>query len=391
MNKHKIINIILVVLLALFLNGCTEAYPLLSNTYEEIIVVEATLTNELKNQEIKISKTSKFENEGIQLETGAKVVVKDDTNNEYQFTENAGSYKSVTAFQALPERQYTLEITTKDGKVYRSIPQILTSINPIQSIVPSLTTNKDNETGVQINVNSYDAGRTSKYYRYEFEETYKIVAPRWSTFKIIATGEQTVQLILNDVNTRTCYSTKNSTEILLTNTNDKTEDRVSFPIRFIEENNYIIGHRYSILVRQYIENLEAYTFHKTLKDLSGSSGILSPKQPGFLSGNIKCISDPGTKVLGFFEVASVSEQRIFFNYNDFFPGKPTPYFNTCEDIPFNFCFSGEGCEGDTMIYNINRNLMTYISGAGKSYILTDVECGDCTSFSSNVIPSFWTE
>ncbi|PWB21611.1 DUF4249 domain-containing protein [Flavobacterium sp. HTF] len=391
MNKHKIINIILVVLLALFLNGCTEAYPLLSNTYEEIIVVEATLTNELKNQEIKISKTSKFEDEGIQLETGAKVVVKDDTNNEYQFTENAGSYKSVTAFQALPERQYTLEITTKDGKVYRSIPQILTSINPIQSIVPSLTTNKDNETGVQINVNSYDAGRTSKYYRYEYEETYKIIAPRWSTLKIIATGEQSVQLIANNVNTRTCYSTKNSTEILLTNTNDKTEDRVSFPVRFIEENNYVIGHRYSILVRQYIENLEAYTFHKTLKDLSGSSGILSPKQPGFLSGNIKCISDPGTKVLGFFEVASVSEQRIFFNYNDFFPGKPSPYFNTCEDIPFKFCFSGDGCEGDTMIYNINRNLMTYISGAGQTYILTDVECGDCTSFSSNVIPSFWTE
>jgi len=391
MKFYKIKNIILFSILSVLLNGCTEIYPLLSNTYEEIIVIEATLTNELKNQEIKLSKTSKFEDEGIKLETGAKVVVKDDNNNEYPFTENAGTYKSATAFQALPERQYTLEITTKDGKTYRSIPQILTSINPIQSIVPSLTTNKENETGVQINVNSYDPARTSKYYRYEYEETYKIVAPKWSAVKIIATGPESVQLITNDVNTRTCYSTKNSTEILLENTNDKTEDRVNFPIRFIEENNYIIGHRYSILVKQYIENLEAYTFHKTLKDLSNSSGILSPKQPGFLSGNIKCISDPGTKVLGFFGVASVSEQRIFFNYNDFFPGKPAPYFNTCEDIPFNFCFVGDGCEGDTMIYNINKNLMTYISGSGKSYKLVDVECGDCTSFSSNVIPSFWTE
>ena len=390
MKINKIKNIALCTLLAILFNGCTETYPLLTNTYEEMIVVEAALTNELKTQEIKITKTSRFEDEGVQAETGAKVTIKDDQNNEYLFEENAGTYKSKTVFQALPNIKYTLDITTKDGKIYQSTPQVLTTTNPIGSVVPSIVTNKDNQTGIQINVNSYDSNSASKYYRYEYEETYKIVAPRWTSLKIIATGPQSVNLINNDPNTKTCYSTKKSTDIILVNTNSQTEDRVNLPIRFIEENNFIIGHRYSMLVKQYIENYEAYTFHKTLRDIASSSSILSPKQPGLISGNIKCINDSNTKVIGFFDVASYSETRIFFNYEDFFPNKPAPYFNTCDDVPFLFCFGGADCEGETMIYNIQKELMTYITNSGNKYTLVDAQCGDCTSFSSNVIPPFWT-
>lgn len=382
-------KIFCVLLLSFFIQGCTETYPLLTNTYEEAIVVEATLTNELKTQEIKITKTSKFEDTQIQVEKGAIVIIKDNQNNEYAFEENNGVYKSKDEFQILPAKTYTLEIKTTDGKTYESSPETLTTVSPIQSIIPTLTTNKDNVTGIQINVNSYDAGKTSKYYRYEYQESYKIVSPRWSPYKVITTGPESVAVIQNSADTRTCYSTKNSTDIILYSTSDLAEDRVNLPIRFIEEDNYIIGHRYSILVKQYVENLPAYTFHRTMRDIAGSSSILSPKQPGVISGNIKCISDSNTKVIGYFDVASVSEQRIFFNYNDFFPGKPAPFFNPCNDIPFLFCFRGQGCNGESMIYNIDEHLMTYISNLGTNYILTPSECGDCTSFSSNIIPPFW--
>lgn len=388
MSLNKIFYILIV---CFFVQGCTETYPLLTNTYEEAIVVEATLTNELKTQEIKITKTSKFEDKQIQIEKGALAVVKDDQNNEYVFEENDGVYKSKNQFQILPQREYKLEIKTTDGKVYESSTEVLTTESPIQSVVPLVVTNKDNVTGIQINVNSNDPTKTSKYYRYEYEESYKIVAPRWSPYKVITTGPESVQVILNSKDTRICYTTKKSTDIILLDTNKQTEDRVNLPIRFIEEDNYIIGHRYSILVKQYVESLEAYTFHKTMRDIASSASILSPKQPGVIPGNIKCISDSNTKVIGYFDVSSVSEQRIFFNYNDFFPGQPAPYFDPCNDIKFKFCFRGEGCNGDDMIFNIDKNLMSYISNVGTNYILTPVECGDCTSFSSNVVPPFWIE
>ena len=390
MKNHTLKNIILFLVLAFTLNSCTETYILQTNTYEEAIVIEATLTNEIKKQEIKITKTAKFEDDGIQSESGAKVIVKDNLNNQYIFEENSGKYISQTEFQVVADREYTLEITTTDGKIYQSTPVVLTTVNPIQDVVAKVTTNKDNETGVEINVSSYDPAGTSKYYRYEYEETYKIVAPRWASREAIITGAESVELIPNDPNTRICYSTKNSTDIILVNTNNQTEDRVNLPIRFIEEDNYIIGHRYSILVKQYIENREAYTFHKTMKDISSSSSILSPKQPGVLAGNIKCISDPNTKVIGYFDVSTVSSQRIFFNYSDLFPGKKPPYFNTCEDISFVFCFEVPPCSGDSMLFNIAQHTMTYFANGGINYTFVPVECGDCTSFSSNVIPSFWT-
>ncbi|RZJ52508.1 MAG: DUF4249 domain-containing protein [Flavobacterium sp.] len=381
-------KVIFILLLSFIFNGCTETYPLLTNTYEEAIVVEATLTNELKNQEIKITKTAKFEDSGIQNEKGAIVTVKDDQDNVYAFEEIDGIYKSKVAFQILPSKKYAMEIITADGKIYQSTQQTLTTDTPIESIVPSLVTNKDNQTGIQINVNSYDPLRTSNYYRYEYEETYKIIAPRWTYLKIIATGPESVELIPHSTETRTCYSTKKSTDIILVNTNDQADDRVNLPIRFIDENNYIIGHRYSILVRQFVENFEAYNFHKIMRDIAGSSGVLSPKQPGVLSGNIKCINNNEAKVIGYFDVATVTEKRIFFNYTDFFPTTPPPYFNTCEDIPFLFCFRGEDCNGENMIYNLQN--MSYVRNVDIEYTMTALECGDCTSFSSNVIPSFWT-
>lgn len=389
--KFYIKNTILLTLLTILFSGCTETFPLLTNTYEEIIVIEGTLTNELKNQEIKITKTSKFEDKGVQVETGAVVVVKDNQNNEYQFEQDGDVYKSLAPFQADAGKEYILEIKTKDGKIYQSAPQTLTTVNPIKSVVPSLVTNKDNETGVQINVNNNDPQRLSNYYRYEYEETYKIVAPRWSFLKIITTGPESVALIDNDPSTKTCYSTKKSTDIFLVNTNSLSEDRVNFPLRFIEKDNFIIGHRYSILVKQYIESLDAYTFNKTLKDISSSSSVLSPKQPGLIPGNIKCINDSSTKAIGFFEIASYSEMRIFFNYGDFFPLEPVPYFNPCDNVPFKLCFRGDECTGESMIYNVENNLMTYITSGGINYTLVDAVCGDCTSFSSNVKPSFWTE
>lgn len=187
-------KIILLLLLSLLISSCTETYNLQTNTYEEAIVIEATITNELKKQEIKITKTARFEDEGITTVSGATVIVKDNLNNQYNFVEQSDRYVSETEFQALAGRQYHLEVKTKDGKVYESSNQTLTTVSQITEIVPTAVTKDKEGLGVQINVNSYDPTRTSKYYRYEYEETYKIVAPKWSSERAIVTGPQSISV-----------------------------------------------------------------------------------------------------------------------------------------------------------------------------------------------------
>jgi len=391
-NQGKIIFLLL---LSLLLNSCTETYNLQTNTYEEAIVIEATLTNELKKQEIKITKTSRFEDEGVTTETGATVTVKDNLNNQYVFREQADKYVSESEFEIISGRQYRLEITTKDGKIYESANETLTTKSPITEIVPTVVSKEKEGTGVQINVNSYDPTRTSKYYRYEYEETYKIVAPKWSSERAVVTGTQSFKVEEdNDPNKKVCYGTKKSTDIIITNTNNLSEDRVNFPVRFIREDNYIIAQRYSILVKQYVENQEAYAFHKIMKDMATSSSALSPKQPGIISGNIRCTNNADAKVIGYFDVSSVSSQRIFFNYTDLFPPTNTPaYLNVCENVSYRYCFTANTtppCDGLTVISALQNNAMVYVAGVDSPTVtLVDAACGDCTTFASNIIPSFW--
>ena len=306
-------------LLFVILFGCTEPYLLQTSNFEEAIVIEATITNELKKQEIKVSKTYRLEENGPNFVENATVSVEDDLGNVYNFIEGDEVYESENEFQAITGRKYKLRVET-NGKTYTSTQETLTAISPIENIQVSDQTIA-NVRGAEIKVSSFDPTSSSKYYRYEFEETYKIIAPKWIPYTVTV-NPSTYELIYTPrtYEARTCYSTKKSNEILLHSTSNLSEDSVDYTVRFIPVTNPIITHRYSILVKQYIQNLEAYTYYNTLKTISGSDGILSQNQPGFFSGNISCESNPNEKVIGFFDVSSVSSQRIFFNFEDVFGG-----------------------------------------------------------------------
>ena len=396
--RDRILYYILFVSL-LAASSCTEPYALQTNTYEDALVVEATLTNEFKKQEIKLTRTTRLEESAPAIETGAIVFVTDNMGNSYDFEESNGKYLSTTEFEAMPGRIYQLHIATANGKSYTSTQEKLTTVNEMQSIIPSVVT-RDGVRGVEMNVNSFDPTNTSKYYRYEYEETYKIIAPEWDDEKAILTpGEphQGILVVPRVGETRTCYTTKNSDEILLASTTGLSEDRVAFPIRFISNQNYIITHRYSILVRQYVQNLAAYTFYKTLKKISGNGSILSQTQPGFFNGNLKCVENPDEKVIGFFDVTTVSSKRIFFNYSDLFPGEPLPpYFTDCTIREFKFCFdqsADPACKGAALISIVGSGDLVYVDSSGNDtfFYMVAPPCGDCTRFSSNVKPPFWID
>jgi hypothetical protein len=393
-------------LFIVFLFGCTEPYLLQTSDFEEALVVEATLTNEFKKQQIKLSKTYRLEASGPEFIADAEIFIEDDMGNTYNFIEGNQVYESENEFQAVANRKYKLTIKT-GGKTYTSTQETLTTVNPIQSVEVSDQT-INNVRGAEIKVKAFDPTNSSKYYRYEFEETYKIIAPRTSpvigTVSIVSPINELILTPRGPEEIRVCYSTELSNEILLQTTSNLSEDRINYTVRFIPVTNPIIMHRYSILVRQYIQNLAAFTYYSTLKKLSGDQSILSQNQPGFFSGNIKCDSNINEKVIGFFDVSTVSSERIFFNFVDVFPNTNLPdYFFDCYenclevdpfkcDGAFNFCFApgASGCQGNLVKSYLNAvpQRQLYIGGPNPIYLVPP-PCGDCTTFSSNVVPPFW--
>lgn len=391
--------------------GCTTPYNYQANGFEDVIVIAATITNEYKFQEIKISRTYTLEESAPKFETEAVVYVTDDANNRYDFEESDTSYISATQFQASPERQYQLHVLTKNGKSYVSSIEKLTTQTPLESIEAKAVT-RNNVLGVEISANSSDPTNTSKYYRYEYEETSKIVVPKWTSTKAVANmfsagSKPKGEIIFTQRTTeaRFCFSSQKSNSILLTSTNNLSADKViNFPLRFISSTDTYIRNRYSILVKQYVQSLASYTYYATLKSISNSGNLLSQTQPGFFSGNIKSVDNPREKVIGFFDVSSYSEKRLFFNFIDIFPKEKIPeYQYYCPDenqimqgapelYYYNYCFTDDPlCKGNEILDFISTNSKAYYSSKETVYLLYPIQCGDCSVFSSNIKPSFWID
>ncbi|MBS7252898.1 DUF4249 domain-containing protein [Flavobacterium branchiicola] len=370
------------------LSSCTEQYVYQNQDFEDALTVEATLTNELKYQEINVSRTRLLNDTIKKSEPEANVTVVDSDGNIFQFNEKDGKYISANEFKAEPNKNYQLKITTKSGKSYVSSTEVLPTQNSIDLEIG--IAEKDGARGVQVNVKSFDPANTSKYYRYEYEETYKIITPYNIDTRLIVVpknGSYGYQKVPAEPNTQVCYTTKHSTGIRQTSTVDLTEDRVKYPVRFISDTDYMLTNRYSIMVSQYTQNESAYDYYYKSKKIIDSGELLSPNQPGYVVGNIKSTTDFREKVVGYFEVASVSKKRIFFSFKDFFPSeKPVEYFKICDARLFDF---------DEIALENHKLLKTYDflgDGPGMTpsgFYMVEKKCGDCTSFSSNVTPSFW--
>ncbi|PWL38747.1 DUF4249 domain-containing protein [Flagellimonas aquimarina] len=391
-------NRFLVISMAFSLMGCIEAFDAEFVDFESALVIEATITNELKQQRIFLSRSYEFDAEGPLAESNATVSVSDGTGTTFSFEDTGnGVYVSSQAFAAEPGRDYELSITTQDGRSYGSETSQMTSETTIDEVIAERITNDDGEDGMAILVNSFDPSGNAKNYRYEYEETYRIIAPEWNPTSLIGDPEGGCAMLKvpNTTDDEICYRTDFSNRIILTSTEDLEEDRVSnFMVRFISRDNYIISHRYSVLVRQLVQSNEAFTFFETLNELSGSESLFSQTQPGFLEGNVFSNDNRDERVLGFFDVSSVSERRIFFNYDDFYPGEDLPpYIESCRrgSPPI---ASPAGCvlrpliESGAGVYAGDNG--EPMEGEGPFFVVSRV-CGDCNVLGSPEVPNFWVE
>ncbi|RKN78544.1 DUF4249 family protein [Ulvibacterium marinum] len=375
--------------------GCTEPFSPDIPFSDSLLVVDATITNELKNHEVFLSRSTQGDEEP-DLESNATVRIVDDSQQQFSFTETeTGTYVSDVMFGAEPNRSYRLLITTASGREYASSPAVLPpQTTEIADVYAERTTTESGLDGMGIFVNSFDPTGNSIYYKYEYEETYKIIAPRWVPFGFAIINENPLIVdVRSRQGQRICFASEESNTIILTNTSGVGEDRVTdFNIRFINRDDYIISHRYSVLVKQFVLSREAFEFYEKLQDFSGVESLFSDSQPGFIVGNIFPQDSGNDRVVGIFEVSSVSEKRLFFNYSDFFPGEDLPPF--VDDCPPG---STSAPESEELLRLIRANTISFSNfnqnpspGQGRWFVQPRV-CGDCTALGTEAIPDFWEE
>ncbi len=388
-------------LLAFAVLSCVEEIDIDEEfKFEDVIVIEATLTDEKKTQQFLLSRTYEFETKGPIPERNAEVSVVVNDGESILFIEDSpGVYKSENEFAAERGADYQLLVRTNEGRTYQSPKVQLTNSVPIENLTAERQVNSIGNEIMAILVDSYDPTRQANYYRYEYEESYKIIAPDWTRQDFVVYRQDSIAPdAIRPLEEQTCYNTVNSNNIIVTSTTNLSEDRVSgFSVRNISADDPVISHRYSILVKQYVQSLEAYTYYDILNQLSGSDNALAQIQPGFISSNIRSTEDRNAKVLGFFQVSAVTEKRLFFNYEDFFPGEPLPpYFIECgraapplvsQAVPPTYPLY-DAIQGNLVKYleeNLNQGQLE------GPYITVPRACGDCTALGTSEPPEFWEE
>ncbi len=390
--------------LVLFQWSCTEPYEIETVDYESVLVVESTITDELKHQVVKLSRTSILENSEILIESNAMVYVSSDDGTVYDFNwnEEFSYYVSEQPFQVQPNLSYTLKVNTADGKNYTSSAVVLPPVVEMDEVFTErINDPNQSKDGVQVLVNTTDPTGNSKYFRYEYEETYKIVAPNPTRYYVEIANydpdKETYDVVLTTrVPEEICYSTEISTGITQASTTEFNENKVfRFPVRYLSKMDSKIQTRYSILVKQYVQSVEAFTFYKIVKELGSIQSLLSQGQPGYVAGNMVSEADPEEKVLGFFEASSMTSKRIYFNFEDFGLVKP-PYFVDCEmlqlDYNDNTVLDGDQNEREALYKSITSfGYQVLIANSRLIYTIVQPECSVCTSFSSNERPDFWED
>lgn len=387
-----------ITLLVFNFSSCTEPFSIvetINQDYNNLLVVESTITNEFKHQEVKLSRSSGIDENHSLIENNAKVQIEDSNGVVFNFSQDSksGIYLSNEKFEAINDVSYTLKINTQNGEDFISKEIFLTTPVEIDDVYPELD-EFDDFKGVTIYVDAHDDSNTAKYFRYEYEETYKINVPypsnyEWEFTRYGVEDAGFYEVILTWVPPKTtCYSPtfKSSGIMQFSTTNLDESNVVHFPIHFIWEDSPMLRERYSILVKQYIQSAEAYTYFKTIKELGQTESLLSQSQTGYVTGNLSAVSDPNKKVIGFFEASAVTEKRIYFNYFDLDYEFP-PYFYECEKIHML-----PTKELKEKIENENYQIVDWTEdGPIKGYYIYKETCTDCTSFATQTKPDFWED
>ena len=402
MNKRgKLKPSILLLVIPLF-NSCVEEFNVEFETevLQNIVVIEATLTDELKHQIIKISSLDSLNSSGFRNTIdNAKVRVIESEGVTHVFNSvGGGSYRSQNRFAANVGTLYSLTVEA-NGSEFVSTKEILPAKSGIQQLVARRIINDDGVDGIGIFINP-TANDESPKFRYEFMETYEIIAPLWIGRDMVVTNREfpfEFDLVPRDRNTRRCFSSNTSTGIILSSDvdfeNGMEED---FLVHFIRSDNPVIRNRYSILVEQYSQNSLAQSFYRLLREQSTSENVFSQIQPGFIEGNIRNMDESGNRVIGFFSVESVVSERIFFDYEDFYAGEELPpYFINCSF--FGAPQARTLAATSPLLDIIDTGDYVYVKNnegevpEGGPFLIARRPCGDCTALGSNIVPEFWEE
>jgi hypothetical protein len=386
------------------LMSCKKPYqPVAISSPNSYLVVEGIINSGADSTFIKLSKTVKLAGSStINPVINATVTVESDGGNSYPLTAiNKGTYCSA-GLNLNSAHKYRLNIKTADNKQYLSDFVSVLNAPAIDSVYYTIQSD-----GLTVCSNTNDPQNVTRYYRYDYQETWEFHSMFFSHF--YSNGDTVLRRDLTTNNVYYCWKSDTSSTIVLASSADLKQDVINQnPITNIASTSYKLATEYSILVRQFALTSDAYTFWQNLKKNTEQLGSIFDAEPITINSNIHCVTNPSEAVIGYLSVGSYSTKRLFI-YNQALPAwLPIYPENTlCGADASIQCFYVYYPKNSNIPVNQVNEYINYLKGAGQNpYIPLDAIytvhtdsligysaappiCTDCTLQGTNIKPSFW--
>ncbi len=310
--------------------------------------------------------------------TGAKLQVEGSDNSFYPMSDRGNGYYGVDTLPLRSSLEYRLRIKTSDGQEFLSS---YVAYKPTPAI-DSVTWRADGGRGIQIYVNTHDPADTTRYYQWEYTETWEYHSGVQSTLMYV----QSLDTLLprtDSAQIYTCWQSDTSSAIYITSTAKQSQDVVSaFPLIYLPPDGVKTSVDYSINVRQYALTKDGYDLLTLMQKNTESLGTIFDALPSQITGNITCITNSSLPVIGWVSAGTVQQKRIFVNNTQV----PSYYTITCAtDTPVVNVKSRYGLD-----FIVQQYVPLSFDPDSSHVNVSAPTCADCrTKGGSTTKPSYW--
>jgi hypothetical protein len=379
----KTVLIFFLTILGMLTLSCKQSFePEVTKSSINLLVVEGLINIGNDSTIIKLSRTVILDNKNtVKPEIGATVIVESESSEKFPLVEmTPGKYAS-PSLNLNVNKKYRVNIKSKGGISYLSEFVSGKTTPPIDSISYIVKSN-----GVQFYANTHDATNNSRYYRYEYVETW-LFHPLYHSL-LISDGKKLLERNLVTQNIYNCWQSYNSSTILLASTIKLNQDIVSLqPLTFVNSDSEKIMDKYSILVKQFAVTRDEFEFWETLKRNTESLGSIFDAQPSQLIGNLHNVNFPNEPVLGFVGVGTFQSKRIFISKTRL-PNWITAYPYKC-NLDTVRVVSKSGSRDQEDRFHSFRDIPIEFVMDGPTALGSTKACSDCTIRGINKAPDFW--
>ena len=404
MRYFPMIILCLLVCLTYF-PSCVEPFEPEVAEYESTLVVDALFSDSDSASQVTITRSLGLTEDDLFYIDNATVVIEDDQGGSATLQQiSPGVYVTDPAiYKGEIGKSYRLLINA-EGNSFESNWQLMKPSPPIgtidykiEEIIPN-DPERQPIRGVQIYLDTEDPENATRFYRWEWIETFIYINPHPPRIRVEYGGtprNRTAEF--SDIERSefagwNCWKTNPSREIIIASTENLTVDKIEdFPIHFVDNTTPRLYLRYSMLIRQYAISKDYHNFLRKVEQLNETTGSLFDPIPNEVFGNIKSVDGKNIPVLGYFGVGGVSEKRIFINRADLDVPLGPPSGPECRvdtvtvgDFPalYNKTELGRGILFDYHFSDITLQII--------GYLLTMEPCAFCESNgASKIRPDFW--